>query len=220
MKPAVMIAAFFDVDNTIVPGPSVEQLFFRYLLSNGVLTMRDVTATAAFILRCSLDLSGMAMRSQRIYLNGKPVPLIEQMASHCFDEVIRPKIAPKARDRIAFHRDQGHRVVLITGSLDLLVGKLSQELQADDFIASDTERVSGHFSGKLRLPVPFGRGKEFWLQNYAREKGVHLDGSYAYGDSPSDRWIFYRVGHPAAVNPGWRLKRMARRRGWEVLRWK
>ena len=68
-----MIAAFFDVDNTIVPGPSLERLFFRYLISKGVLKTRDIAGTLSFILRCSMDLSGMAMRSRRSYLIGKPV---------------------------------------------------------------------------------------------------------------------------------------------------
>jgi HAD superfamily hydrolase (TIGR01490 family) len=214
-----MIAAFFDVDNTIVPGPSLEQLFFRYLISKGVLKTRDIAGTLSFILRCSMDLSGMAMRSRRIYLTGKPVPLIEQLADQCFEEVIRHRISRKARTQITDHQARGHRVVLITGSLDLLVRRVSQELKADDFIASDTERHEGHFTGKIRLPVPYGHGKKYWLVTYAEKRGVNLPASYAYGDSPRDRWVFEQVGHPRAVNPGWRLRRMARREGWEILEW-
>jgi len=214
-----MIAAFFDVDNTVIPGTSVERLFFRYLLSRKVLSIREVMETAAFILRSSLDLSGMAVRSRRIYLHGKPVPLIEQMAERCFEEVVRPRISREARERIQIHRDRGDRVVLITGSLDILVEKIGRELKADAFIASDTERVQGHFSGRIRLPVPYGKGKEFWLETYAREHDIDLARSYAYGDSLADRWIFYRVGYPFVVNGGWRLRQVAWRKGWRVLRW-
>ncbi|MBI5198297.1 MAG: HAD-IB family hydrolase [Nitrospirae bacterium] len=214
-----MIAAFFDVDNTIVHGPSLEQLFFRYLISKGVLKTRDIAGTLSFIVRCSVDLSGMAMRSRRIYLIGKPVPLIEQLADQCFEEVVRRRISRKARARIADHRKQGHRVVLITGSLDLLVRKVAQELNADDFIASDTERHEGHFTGKIRLPVPYGHGKGYWLTEYAERNSVNLSASFAYGDSPRDRWVFEQVGYPRVVNPGWRLRRMARQKGWEILRW-
>jgi HAD superfamily hydrolase (TIGR01490 family) len=214
-----MGAAFFDVDHTIIPGISVERLFFRYLRAHGVISLRDVTGTIAFILRGSLDLSGMAMRSRRIYLAGKSIPLIEQMASRCFEEVIRPRISEDARDRILFHQEQGHPVVLITGSLDLLVRQLGDHLKVSGFIASDTERDEGHFSGRIRFPIPHGKGKEYWLKKYAADHGVDLRTSYAYGDSPADRWVLSLVGRPRVVNPGWRMRRIARRQGWEMLRW-
>lgn len=214
-----MIAAFFDVDNTLLAGPSVERLFFRYLIAQRMLTYKDIAGTVGFILRCSLDLSGLAMRSRRIYLEGKSVHLIEKMAEECFESVIYPKISLEAKRRIDLHRAQGHRVVLITGSLDLLVRKVAEALKVDDYIASDTERIEGHFTGQIRLPVPYGHGKVYWLRHHAEGQGIDLSQSYAYGDSHADRWVFHSVGHPKAVNPSWRLRRLALQKGWEILQW-
>jgi hypothetical protein len=42
--------------------------------------------------------------------------------------------------------------------------------------------------------------------------------SYAYSDSESDLPMLRIVGHPVAVNPDQELARVARKEGWEILR--
>ena len=64
-----------------------------------------------------------------------------------------------------------------------------------------------------------GPGKARGVERLTAEHHVDLARSYAYGDSWNDRWMLERVGYPAAVNPGARLARLARQRGWPVLRW-
>jgi hypothetical protein len=56
-------------------------------------------------------------------------------------------------------------------------------------------------------------GKVYWAERYAAEKGVDLSRSYFYTDSYTDLPLLLRVGHPVAVNPDLRLRRLARRRG-------
>ena len=50
----------------------------------------------------------------------------------------------------------------------------------------------------------------------------HLDLTqcWAYGDSAKDREMLEAVGKPAAVNPTWKLARMALKRDWPVWRWR
>ncbi|MGH7338800.1 MAG: HAD family hydrolase, partial [Myxococcota bacterium] len=47
-----------------------------------------------------------------------------------------------------------------------------------------------------------------------------LTKSYAYADSLSDLPMLESVGHPVAVNPDPRLRRIARERRWAVERWR
>jgi phosphoserine phosphatase len=66
--------------------------------------------------------------------------------------------------------------------------------------------------------VCYGRGKAYWAERFAAEHGVDLTRSYFYTDSITDLPVLDRVGHPRVVHPDPRLRRLAQRRGWQVLR--
>ena len=51
----------------------------------------------------------------------------------------------------------------------------------------------------------------------AAAEGIDLDASTAYSDSHTDLPFLEAVGHPVAVNPDRRLRRLARERGWPML---
>ncbi len=213
------VAAFFDVDRTLLPETSLERVFFRFLYVHHHLKWGEILSTAGQILHASVDWTGQRGRAYRPYLAGKPVAQMEALARKCVEEWVLPRIAPQALRTLEGHQRQGHWVVLLSGSLDLLVLPLAQAIGASDVIASRTQRREGRFTGTICPPVPYARGKELLLEQYARQHGIDLAASFAYGDSPSDRWMLSRVGHPRAVNPGWRLWWIARSRGWSVLHW-
>jgi hypothetical protein len=60
--------------------------------------------------------------------------------------------------------------------------------------------------------------KALAIKQLAERQGIDLSESYAYSDSESDLPMLEVVGHPVAVNPDRELGRVARERGWQVLR--
>jgi phosphoserine phosphatase len=50
-----------------------------------------------------------------------------------------------------------------------------------------------------------------------RDLGYDLDACTAYTDSHTDLPLLEAVGHPVAVNPDRKLRRIAAARGWPVL---
>ena len=52
----------------------------------------------------------------------------------------------------------------------------------------------------------------------SKAEQVEAERSKAYSDSMSDLPMLEAVGRPVATNPGRRLRQIAERRGWEVLR--
>jgi hypothetical protein len=61
-------------------------------------------------------------------------------------------------------------------------------------------------------------GKAVAIEELAGREGIDLAASYAYSDSESDLPMLEAVGHPVAVNPDAALARIARERGWEIVR--
>lgn len=214
-----MIIAFFDIDHTIIRSTSMERIFFKYLFSKSHIKVTDVLYTIAFILHHIFDASGLRMRSKRPYLQGKSVALMGALATQCFYEAILPLVSIEAAAEIGRHKDAGHRIILLSGTLEMLAGSLSQYVGADESIACRPEVADGYFTGRIIPPIPYGEGKREILISYAREYRIDLKQCFAYGDSLSDMGIFESVGNPCVVNPGRRLSAIAKKRGWEIRYW-
>ncbi|GAA4414727.1 HAD-IB family hydrolase [Georgenia halophila] len=140
--------------------------------------------------------------------------------------VIARKVTPSLRrdllveavEQIEAHRAAGHRTVLVTGEIDIFVEPLApmfDEIVAGEMEKDDTGRWTGHL---LTSPL-VGEARATWLRRYARDEGMNLAESYAYGDSYADRPWLEVVGHPNAVNPDASLYRYARARRWPVHTW-
>lgn len=214
-----MIAAFFDIDHTIISGPSMERIFFKYLMARGYIKGIDIIRTAAFIFRHLSDTSGIRVRSRRPYLQGKSVALTDALASQCFHDTILPLVSKGAIAEIRRHQEAGHHIVLLSGTLEMLARPLCHYVKADHYIACIPEEVAGYFTGRIVPPIPYGEGKRQILISYAKELGIDLKQCFAYGDSMADIGVFESIGDPYVVNPGRRLRAIAGKRGWTTVKW-
>lgn len=217
-------AAFFDVDGTLVDSDIV-----RYAV--GIRTAEMPTPLrwlwiAAFLPRVPVYLA-LDHRSRasfqralyRLYRGLTPDELVER-AQALFHHHIEPRILPAAGARLAEHRRRGHRVVLVSGSIDTIVRPLADHLEVRDILAPRLEVVDGRLTGELEGPPLAGERKAAALIEFARQNGIDPAGSFAYADGLDDVPMLASVGRPAVVNPEPRLLEEARSRGWDVFRWK
>jgi HAD superfamily hydrolase (TIGR01490 family) len=204
------VAAIFDVDKTLVQG-STERLFFKYLLRHDKLT---ATQAMAYLARLASNPEGRFQ--DKSYLKGLLVREIETLARQCYEELIAPRLNPQALVCLLEHKAQGHRIVLLTGSLSFLILPLKEKLGADWLIATEPAQDELAFTGEINGLHPRGKNKELLLKALSRRYGFDLSRSYAYAHHFEDRSLFGSVGHPVAVNPSWRLKRLARKRRWPI----
>ncbi len=213
------IAAFFDLDNTIVPGPAIEYRYFRLLWWHGLVGHRDLVRSAVTLFRNIPPFSFDPLRQFKAYLADKPVSAVEASAQNFFWEHVCPRISEQARLTIEAHRAQGHRLVLLTGSPDFIVEPLATYLKIDQVVAGRLEKSDGTFTGRMIEPYPYRHGKRLAAEQLAAEQDLDLGASYMYGDSPGDLPILEAVGHPRVVNPIRGMRRIAGRHGWPILRW-
>jgi len=214
-----MITAFFDIDHTIIRNTSMERVFVKYLRRRGVITYFDLLRTAFFIIRNISDPSGLSIRSRRPYLEEKSVKKIETIAGECFKDAIIPLIAKEAIVEITRHKEAGHQIVLLSGTLEILARLLSRHVKADYYYACNPEVSGGYYTGKIIPPIPYGEGKRQILLSYSKEHEIDIRKCFAYGDSVSDINVFEFVGNPCVVNPGRKLFGIAREKGWNIVNW-
>lgn len=86
-------------------------------------------------------------------------------------------------DRIVWHKDQGHRIVIVSASIDYWL-KPWCDLYGFDLLASKIEVNNGILTGKLNGKNCYGIEKVFRIkESYDLNK---FDYIYAYGDSKGD----------------------------------
>ncbi len=214
-----MVAAFFDVDYTILQSTSAERLFIRHLWRRGHLGFRDMAHAGISIIRSGKGSLSQRIKENKAYLAGRSVRDMTSIARSFVAKALCPSLAEDALEMVRWHHQEGHWVVLLTGSLEMLVQPLAEQLGIQTVLCTRLEQQDGIYTGQLIPPHPYAEGKRIVLEQFVRENGVDLLGSYAYGDSLADCRVLEAVGHPRVVNPGWRMKKVAQRRGWSVYYW-
>ncbi|GAC1702517.1 MAG: HAD-IB family hydrolase [Candidatus Acidiferrum sp.] len=225
------IAAFFDLDGTLLAAPSLEWRFFRNLRYRGAISVKNYFVWLRESLRLAPHGIPTVINSNKMYLRGVAV-------SSATDAVLTPSFNffPKALDRVVWHARQGHLISLISGTIKplalhaaaLLQAQLASREVASNIIvkATGVEEIAGYWTGRVaagadstRLPL-VGPEKALAVRKIADELEIDLAHSYAYGDTADDRWMLATVGLPIAVNPLEQLQRVAELHSWPVMWWK
>jgi HAD superfamily hydrolase (TIGR01490 family) len=119
--------------------------------------------------------------------------------------------------RVAWHRDQGHALLLITAANHFLAEAIAKRLQFRNILCTRAEIVRGKFTGKLQGTPAFRTGKVALLNEWLGGRGLTLAGSWGYSDSFNDLPLLNIVEHPVAVSPDARLRSHAAEMNWQVL---
>ena len=203
-------AAIFDVDGTLLTGPSLERTFLSFLKREGWLGTRHLGAFFRGMMR------GIPTRENKMHFRGEDKERLQQLARTCVDREIAPRLLRSALDRIRLHRISGHRVALISGTLDVLLQPLAELLCLEDAVGTDLEERNGVLTGRISGVHPYAKGKVKSLLSLQSRLEFDVLQSFAYGNHHTDRHLLAAVGHPVATNPDVRLERIALSRGWMI----
>lgn len=175
---------------------------------------------AMWLAQYRLGLSGIALVSKAIATGkGESYDALVGRTNSFYRNTVRKLFRPGALKAIESHRSAGDRVVLLTSSTHLLARLVSSELKLDGFLCNELEVEAGVLTGRTVGPLCYGPGKLTHAREEAERYHTLLSACAFYTDSFSDLPVLEAVGRPVAVNPDVRLKRHARRRGWEVFDW-
>ena len=216
-------AAFFDVDGTLVGCHIVHH--YLYIRRRMLPPLMRPLWTGAFYLKAPyylvLDKISRTRLNVVFYRNyaGLRGSEVRGYVQDNFEHVIRPHLFTEGYDCVGEHRRAGHRVVLVTGSIDFIMEPLARFLGADEVLAPKLVERDGRFTGELDGPPVGSEEKARRIRAYAVSHGIDLASSFAYGDSIADLPMLEQVGNPHAINADKPLEVAAQSRGWPTLRW-
>lgn len=212
-------AALFDLDKTLIDVSSAS-LWFRHEWRAGHLPLSYAARVPLWMIQYSLGIGSLDWIFTQAFalMKGQEHPIIERQVREWFEAEVRDHIRPGGLDAIARHRAAGDRLVVATGSSNYAADLAIEAYGLDEAICTRLELAEGRLTG--RVDSAMGEYKCVRAEEWSAAGGIPLARCTFYTDSITDLPLLERVGHPVAVNPQNRLRRVAEARGWPIVDWR
>ncbi|GHV88533.1 hypothetical protein AGMMS50267_08930 [Spirochaetia bacterium] len=210
----------FDVDYTLVK-KSTAYYFLLEGFKQGVFSIRQFWRLPLEWVRYKIGLVNQDFIAQAVtHLAGIDRGIMENLADAYFTRRLKPNIYTDGVRLIRSLQEKGEPVYLATSSFDTLIRPLESWLSLPGSIDSVLEFIDGKTTGRILGSVPFGKNKKNAVEAWLKERALPPEDVWFYSDSYTDLPLMEFCGHPVAVNPDHILERVAKRRGWPVLRFR
>ncbi|GAA0685162.1 MULTISPECIES: HAD-IB family hydrolase [Clostridium] len=200
------IAAFFDIDGTIYREGLITEVFkkiIKYELVDENKWYRDVRPSFIKWDKRQGDYDDYLLKMVDIYKEA-----ISGINKYHIDYIAKKVIEQKGdrvytftRERIKWHKEQGHVVIAISGSPIELVREMSKKYNMDDFRGTIYGLNEDNTYNSNIIPMWDSESKQKAIIEMSQKYNVDLENSYAYGDTSGDFTMFQNVGIPYAINP-------------------
>jgi putative phosphoserine phosphatase/1-acylglycerol-3-phosphate O-acyltransferase len=214
------IAAFFDLDRTLINDFSAKKFLQSRLLS-GKSTAKELLSQFAAILvyaSGSRDFETLTKISAMGVKGIKEKQFID-LGKEVYQEHLATTIYPESRTLIASHLEKGHKVVIISAATRYQITPIANELGIKDIYCTEMEVKKGKFTGMIS-EMCWSEGKAVAGRKFAKANNIDLSKSFFYTDSIDDYPLLEIVGNPIATNPDTKLSQLAFENDWSILRFK
>lgn len=201
---ALDVVAAFDFDGTLSLRDNVVPFLVRFA---GTLAaprgFAAATLTVAKAGRAEWTRNALKAAVLQHLVAGREAADLDDSARAFAEEIVRHHLRAEAVDRAAWHRDQGHRIVIVSASLAAYLRPVADHLGFDAVLATELEvDDDGLLTGRMVGANVRGPEKVARLDAW-------LDGAtpfvWAYGDSAGDKELWARADR--AVRLGRRAHR-------------
>lgn len=199
------IAAFFDIDGTVYRNSLLIE-HFKKLIKYELVHIKEYEDFVKDSFQKWDERQGdyesymlKLTEKYKSVIQGIPIKYNDFIA----DQVLNLKgnrIYTYTRERMRWHKEEGHLVIFISGSPDFLVHRMAEKWGADDYCGStyhvENDVITGDISPMWDTP-----NKLKAIDQFCAKYQINLDHSYAYGDTNGDWGMLNQVAYPTAFNP-------------------
>jgi HAD superfamily hydrolase (TIGR01490 family) len=153
------------------------------------------------------------------WVKGMPENIMNDLCIEVCHKTLLPSVYREALAEIEFHKLKNARIVILSSALRGICVEMAKSLKVDDIICSELEVSEGLLTGRPTGRLCFDIEKAIRLMAYCEKHKLSPLDSWYYGDSISDLPALSKVGHPVCVNPDTRLRKIAIKKDWKILKW-
>jgi HAD superfamily hydrolase (TIGR01490 family) len=199
-------AAFFDIDGTLYREGMITEIFKKFIKSEIIETDRWYNEVRDYYLKWDKRIGNYddyLRKMADIYIEAVK-GLHKTQVEFIAKKVIKEKgdrVYTYTRDMIAWHKNQGHKVITISGSPVELVREMAIKHGFDDYLGTEYLMDNNdNYTGEL-IPMWDRDNKQKSIDYFVEKYNIDLSQSYAYGDTAGDFTMLKTVGNPRAINP-------------------
>ncbi len=200
------VAAFFDIDGTLYREGLITEVFKKMIKCEIIEPEKwynDVRQDFEKWDRRQGDYDTYLLKMIDIYMEaikGLNKYQVEFIAKRVIEQK-GDRVYTFTRDRIKWHKEQGHILITVSGSPIELVKEMSLKHGFDDFMGAEyVLDENGQYTGDV-IPMWDSESKEKAIRKLQEKYDIDLEKSYAYGDTAGDYTMLSKVGNPFAMNP-------------------
>lgn len=200
-------AAFFDIDGTLYREGLITEVFkklIKYEIVNPKKWYEEVQPEFKKWDTRTGDYDNYLLKMAGIYVDAVK-GLHKSQVEFIAKQVVRQKgdrVYTYTRDRIKWHKENGHKIITISGSPIELVKQMAEKYGFDDYRGAKYvfDEVSGIYTGEV-IPMWDSVSKDKAIIEMKNKYDLDLDKCYAYGDTAGDLSMLESVGNPVCMNP-------------------
>ena len=211
------IAAFFDLDRTLLTGFSANA-FMKGRIKSGEMSRQELLASVAAFVNYMLgdrEFSNMVATSTKA-LKDIPEHSFDELSEEIYEKHLASSVYPEARELVKAHQRKGHTLVIVSSATPYQIKPLARELGIKHVLCTRFEVKDGLFTGNVLRPTCWGQGKAHYASLLAEQEALEFDKSYFYTDSMEDLPLLELVGKPRPLNPDHKLAAHAADHNWPV----
>ena len=210
----------FDVDYTVLKKPSA-WYFLREAMRQGVVGLSQIGSLPFEWIRYKLGIPNQDFIEGAVkHIAGIERDTLEEIAAACFDRRMKPDIYAAAAALIREAQGRGEQVLFATSSFHIMIRPLERFFGIEESIASTLEFSKGKTTGRIAGVSFFGAKKKTAVEDWLGGRGLRREAVRFYSDSYTDIPLMEISGQAVAVNPDRILAREAKKRGWEIMRFR
>src|SRR5262245_44800344 len=160
----------------------------KHMRRTGQARRRDVVLTFYYVLRYKLGLLDLqsALARSMSFVRGRDEAAIRVDAARWYRSELRSYLLPAMAATVEAHRRAGHQMAILTSATRYLAEPVAEDLGIEHVLFTGLVVENGRFTGEPVHPICYGRGKIYWAERFAHDRGVDLARSYFYTDSITD----------------------------------
>lgn len=194
--------AAFDFDGTLTERDTVVP-FLRRFTSRRHLALALLPRTLRLLpIAARRDRDRLRAIATELVFRDRPADEVERHAAAWGREIAAGQLRPDTVERLRWHLDNGHDVVIVSASYEPYVRVVADELGDVDVLATGIDVVDGRCTGELAGANCRGAEKVRRLEGWLAARGVerHDVTIHAYGNSAGDRELLAWADHPHWVD--------------------
>lgn len=186
--------ALFDFDNTLISTDSFYE-FALYFYGRFGFSIKALPAIPVFALHklgvVRRDKAKEAVFSK--FYKGIPIDVLKEKALQFTQDILLNKHKPEALDAFKAHLERGHRVVVVSASMDIWLAPWAEQ-QGVELICTNTQVVRGQMTGNFSSPNCNYDEKAKRVRQLINLNDYEK--VYVYGDSGGDKSLLELATHP------------------------